>query len=106
MNQDDKEYTDRQLAALRSVARRAVPIPCEPWQTKAHRLIAAMCAHAQQKANRLPNGRMRRKHRPYAVPADAVRLLECLDTNDEIRAKQLFQARCVFNYADHESMSY
>jgi hypothetical protein len=71
-----------------------------PWQEKAHRLIGAMCAAENARVNK-----GRKRHKPYAVPADAIRLLECLDAGDEERAKAIFQARAVFNIPDDKSLS-
>jgi hypothetical protein len=59
----------------------------KPWQQKADRLIGEYCLAAWREAN--PIGRKR--HKPYSVPEVAQELAECLDTNDELRAKQLFQ---------------
>jgi hypothetical protein len=61
------------------------------WQDKAHRLISEMARNAQEKANRLPGGRLRKRHVPYSLPEDAHRLVRFLGTNDEKGAKALFQ---------------
>lgn len=39
-----------------------------PWRQKAEREIARLCRAEWEAANRLPNGRLRRRHRPYGVP--------------------------------------
>lgn len=62
----------------------------EPWEQKAHRLIAEMARAAFERANRLPNGQLRKKHVPYTLPNDAVRLVKYLGENDEVGAKALF----------------
>lgn len=62
------------------------------WHTKAHRVIAALCRESYEKANRLPNGRLRKRHVPYTVPQDAETLIKCLAQEDEITAKGLFQS--------------
>ena len=59
------------------------------WEDKAHRLISAMCLTAYQKANPKPlYGK--KKAKPYQVPALAQTLVECLNTNNEEKAKAIF----------------
>jgi hypothetical protein len=60
------------------------------WKEKAHRIIGELSAVAYRQANRLPNGTMRKKHVPYSIPAEAAELVDCLNKNDERRAKALF----------------
>lgn len=61
------------------------------WQDKAHRLIGEMARSAYEKANRLPDGRFRKKHISYSLPEDAHRLVRFLGADDETGAKALFQ---------------
>ena len=55
------------------------------WRDKAHREIASLCLVSYQQANK-----GRKRHVPYSVPEQAKELIECLDTNDEDRAKAIF----------------
>ena len=61
-----------------------------PWREKAKRLIAAFARQAYERENRLPNGKLCKIYRPYALPEVAEELVRCLDTNDEERAKSIF----------------
>lgn len=58
----------------------------KPWAEKANRIISKLCLQAYREANPIK----RKKHRPYVVPSLAQELVECLDTDDELRAKRLF----------------
>jgi hypothetical protein len=60
------------------------------WKDKAHKIIGGLCRESYLKANKLPNGQLRKKHVPYSVPQEAMELVDCLNKNDEERAKQLF----------------
>lgn len=60
------------------------------WRDTAHREIAALCRASYEAANRLPSGKLRKKHRPYAVPSRAADLIRCLDADDEVGAKSIF----------------
>lgn len=62
----------------------------ETWQDKAHRVIAECCKTSYLHSNQMPNGRLRKRHVPYAVPALAEDLIGCLKRNDEVQAKALF----------------
>lgn len=62
----------------------------EEWEKKAHRIIGALCRASYEQANRLPDGSLRKKHRPYARPEVAQRLVECLGKRDEETAKSIF----------------
>jgi hypothetical protein len=62
----------------------------QAWRDKANRLIAEMCRESYEHCNRLPNGRLRKRHVPYAVPMRAAQLVECLKRDDEHGAKSLF----------------
>jgi hypothetical protein len=60
------------------------------WRKKVDTMIGELSRYAFDKANRLPNGTLRRKPVPYD-PGPKVRVLvEILDTNDEERAKRIF----------------
>lgn len=63
------------------------------WEDKAHEIIARLCFAEWELANRLPNGRLRRKYRQYTVPATAVDLVKCLASHDEETAKSIFLFR-------------
>jgi len=62
----------------------------KPWERKAHQIIYAECQREYLAANRLPNGRMRVKHRPYTVPELAEQLRLCLKNGLEEQAKMIF----------------
>lgn len=66
-----------------------------PWREKAKRIIAALSKQSYERENRLPNGKLRKKHRPYSIPETAEKLLKTLDTNDEETAKAIF----LYDYA-------
>lgn len=57
------------------------------WQDKAQKVIAELSRQSYEQANRLPSGKMRKKHVPYSIPDTAVRLIEALNRNDEHAAK-------------------
>jgi hypothetical protein len=61
-----------------------------PWRIKADRLIFKLSRQSHQQAQRRPGGGSYKRHHPYAVPDLARQLVECLNTNDEHRAKALF----------------
>lgn len=61
-----------------------------PWRQKAQQLIGKLCEASYRQANTNKNGSRKKKHVPYSVPEAATRLIECLNTNDEARAKSLF----------------
>lgn len=60
------------------------------WRHKAERLIARLARQSFEQANMMRNGKLRKRHVPYALPALAEALVKCLDRNDEERAKALF----------------
>jgi hypothetical protein len=62
----------------------------DPWQAKAHRLIADMCEASYRQANTKPHGGRYQRHRPYSVPALAQALIACLTREDEEAAKRIF----------------
>ncbi len=61
-----------------------------PWRQKAHVIIAKLNLDAWHKANHDKNGKRYKRHRPYTPPEDAQTLVDCLNKNDEERAKALF----------------
>ena len=65
-----------------------------PWEQKAHRLIAELARQEFERSNRLPNGRLRARHKPYSLPPVAQQLVEILGLHDrteaEHRAKSIF----------------
>lgn len=62
----------------------------DAWRAKAHHLIGALSRASWESANRMPNGRLRKKHVPYSIPEVAQRLIKALDENDEETAKSIF----------------
>ena len=62
----------------------------KPWREKANNIIDALCMESYLQANTRKDGKPYKKHRGYSVPLLAEQLVECLDTDDEIRAKTLF----------------
>jgi hypothetical protein len=60
------------------------------WRTKCHEIIYKLSEASYRQANYLPNGRKRKRHVPYTVPALAEELVDCLYKDDEHRAKSLF----------------
>ncbi len=60
------------------------------WREKANKVIYDLCKQSYLKSNLLPNGSLRKKHVPYSVPEEAIELIDCLNTNDEARAKSMF----------------
>jgi hypothetical protein len=57
----------------------------KPWQEKAHRLIYNLCRTSYIQANK-----KNKKHIPYSIPELAKELIDCLNTEDEVRAKDIF----------------
>ena len=57
------------------------------WKDKAHEIIAKECVASYTKAQK-----SKKKHVQYTVPEVAENLIECLDTEDEERAKSIFIA--------------
>ena len=62
----------------------------QTWRNKANREIARMCAASYRQANTLKSGKLRKRHIPYSVPEVAQDLIDCLNTDDEHRAKSIF----------------
>lgn len=56
------------------------------WKDKANQIIAEFCLIAYKNANPIRG----RRHKPYIVPPIAQKLVECLRTNDETAAKDIF----------------
>ena len=62
-----------------------------PWRDKAQRLIYLSCRDSYTKAQTSKStGKKYKQHVAYAVPEFAEQLIECLDKDDEARAKTLF----------------
>ncbi len=61
-----------------------------PWRTKCHELIYKLCRASFLQANQKENGLLYKVTRPYTVPQEAKDLINCLNTNDEVGAKTLF----------------
>ena len=59
------------------------------WRKRAHDVIAQLCFDSWRQANTLRNGRLRKRHVQYRVPAQAANLIDCLGDNDEERAKSI-----------------
>jgi hypothetical protein len=57
-----------------------------PWRAKCHRIINNLSNEAYKEKNPVPG----KRHRPYTVPQLAADLVECLNKDDELKAKQLF----------------
>lgn len=78
-------------------------MPEDGWRAKANKIIGEMCLAAWRKANIKPNGQRYKKSRPYAVPADAAFLVECLGSHDHERAEH--DAKAMFmRLADRAEM--
>ena len=60
------------------------------WMKKAHRVIGELCLASFKAANQKSDGSYYKRHRPYTVPSMAEALIECLNTEDEERAKAIF----------------
>ena len=68
----------------------------ELWREKCKEIIADLSWDSYRAANYLPNGRKRKRHVPYSVPADATMLVKCLDYGDEETAKAYFIKRAEY----------
>jgi hypothetical protein len=64
----------------------------QTWHNKAQHLIGEMCLTSYRQENTKPDGTKYRRHRAYSVPVLAQDLIECLNTEDEHRAKSIFMA--------------
>lgn len=65
----------------------------EPWRHRAEKTISELAFTSWEKANRLPNGRLRKKHVPYTVPPFAAALTAALSLPEPVReheCKRLF----------------
>lgn len=60
------------------------------WRNKAQRIVADECLASWRQANVTQDGRVRRKHVPYSVPALSQALIEALGNDDEHECKRLF----------------
>lgn len=56
-------------------------IPSQMW-AKAQELIAADAYRAWEEKNRLPNGRVRKRHRPYTISTRAEMMVKALGSGD------------------------
>lgn len=70
----------------------------EPWEVKAHAVIARLCHASWLQANTSPAGKRYIKHRPYSVPSAAAELVECLGMHDRAAAEERAKAIFLFNY--------
>lgn len=59
------------------------------WQQKAQTIIAKLSMDAYRQANTRKNGKPYKRHRAYSLPQVAHDLVDCLNTNDEHRAKSI-----------------
>jgi hypothetical protein len=60
------------------------------WRDKAAEEIGKLCRAEYLRVNTTKAGKRRKKHVSYSVPAIAEELVECLETDNEYRAKQIF----------------
>ena len=60
------------------------------WRNKAEKQIQSICRAEYLRVNTTKSGKKRRRHVSYTIPQEALDLLECLNTNDEERAKAIF----------------
>ena len=60
------------------------------WRAKANEIIGTLCRESYLAANTTKSGKRRKRHVPYSVPVTAKALVECLNKNDEVRAKNIF----------------
>ena len=61
------------------------------WRDKAEKEIEAMSMAAYREANFCKRtGKRYKEHRQYAIPILAQELVDCLEKNDEERAKAIF----------------
>jgi hypothetical protein len=59
------------------------------WRARVSRVIAGLCADAYKAENYRKDGTKYKRHRAYHVPDTACELLECLNSNNEERAKSI-----------------
>jgi hypothetical protein len=55
-------------------------------------MVSKMARSAFEQANRLSNGRLRKKHKPYTLPPLAPMLCECLGDHDQKRGEERAKA--------------
>lgn len=77
-----------------NVAKQHLEALMKEWEKKAHRVINALCRQSFLKQNTTKSGALRKIHAPYSVPVEAVELIDCLKTGNELKAKSMF----CFNY--------
>lgn len=73
------------------------------WETKAHATIARLCFAAWDKAQQKRGGGRYRRHRPYAIPAEADALVKALGMHDRREAEETCKA-LFFRVFDLEDM--
>lgn len=61
------------------------------WRHKAEQVIFTIAFREWEKVNRLPNGRIRKKHKKYTLPDECHALVEALGRNDEQTAKEVME---------------
>jgi len=66
--------------------------PGDAWRNKARSIISAECSASYKAVNFTKAGKKLKKHVPHTVPPIAQALVECLQKNDECRAKAIFLA--------------
>ena len=66
------------------------------WQDRVKKIIEQLAYQAYTQANTKKGGGRYKRHRPYSVPPVCGELLECLNNNDEERAKaiMMFNGDC------------
>ena len=60
------------------------------WHDKAARIVRKHAEASWRAANVLPNGRTRKRHVPYTLPAICEALIAAMYKDDEYEAKRLF----------------
>jgi hypothetical protein len=63
------------------------------WEGKVHRVVALLSRAAWAKANLGPDGRPRKKHRPYRIPEEASELVRVMGLRDRREAE--YQAKSI-----------
>ena len=62
------------------------------WRDVADEMIQNMARIAYEKANRLPNGKLRKKYVLYTLPDLACELTQCLGDHDQKRGEERAKA--------------
>ena len=99
MNYSNQKDNPARQALTRAVDRAiangspvVVNVAAQTWRNKAQRLIGEMCLTSYRQANTKADGTLYKRHHTYSVPAMAQDLIECLNNEDEHRAKSIFMA--------------